>query len=234
MSEAPLLYKLQTIDLDIEETSQALQDVESQLGESEELIAARSRVAILKDRRHQLESALKEAEWDIDKTQAQIKPLEEKLYGGTVKVPKELSSLEKEIGLLRGNKTKAEDRALEIMSEMEDLQDEIDQASAALASVEATWKVQQEELQGEKKRLSIHLEQAEREKQALVGTISQAALQTYEGLRRTRRGRAVALVERNTCQGCRVALPMQEVIRARTNQELSFCSSCGRIILVAR
>ena len=234
MSEEPLLYKLQTTDLDIEETTQALQNVESQLGESEELVAARTRVNDLKDRLHRLEASLKEAEWDIDKVQTKMKPLEEKLYGGTVKNPKELSSLEKEVGFLRESKRKAEDRALEIMTDLEDLQGEIAEASAAFAAVETAWKARQEELQGERKRLSDHLGLAERTRQSLVGQISQESLQTYEGLRRMRKGRAVAPVEQNTCQGCWVTLPMQEVTRARTSPSLSFCSSCGRILLVSR
>ena len=52
----------------------------------------------------------------------------------------------------------------------------------------------------------------------------------YDGLRRTRGGLAVAEVAQRTCQGCRISLPVNEEIRARTSPDLVFCQSCGRIL----
>jgi len=57
-------------------------------------------------------------------------------------------------------------------------------------------------------------------------------LSLYETLRREKRGRAVSRIERATCLGCRIALPMGVVQHVRAGRELVFCPSCGRVLYV--
>ncbi|MCK4696871.1 MAG: hypothetical protein KAT53_01045, partial [Dehalococcoidia bacterium] len=67
----------------------------------------------------------------------------------------------------------------------------------------------------------------------LAGKLDASSLELYQALRRKRHGRAVAKVEQGMCQGCRIALPMSELQRARLGQELVQCSSCERILYVS-
>jgi predicted nucleic acid-binding Zn-ribbon protein len=57
------------------------------------------------------------------------------------------------------------------------------------------------------------------------------SLQLYENLRLKRQGRAVARVERGTCQGCRIGLPTHLVQRVRTGAMLVQCPTCERILV---
>ncbi|MCL5265433.1 MAG: C4-type zinc ribbon domain-containing protein [Chloroflexi bacterium] len=234
MSEAQLLYKLQTIDLDVEETTRLLQEIESKLGETEELLAARARLNDIVEEQRRTKSALHEAESEIEDLTAKLKPLESKLYGGAVKNPKELSALEKDVDMYKKKNSSIEDRVLELMSRLEELEATVKTTRAETEAVETEWRHTQGELTAERDRLMDSIDDLSRERALLAADIPQATIQIYEGLRKTRRGRAVATVERNTCQGCRVALPMTEVQRARTSRQLAFCSSCGRIIWVSR
>jgi predicted nucleic acid-binding Zn-ribbon protein len=56
-------------------------------------------------------------------------------------------------------------------------------------------------------------------------------LSLYEGLRSTRQGRGVALMERGACQGCRITLPTHLVQRLRAGGQLVQCPSCERILV---
>jgi len=60
--------------------------------------------------------------------------------------------------------------------------------------------------------------------------VAPATLRTYDHLRRTRGGLAVAEVRQRTCQGCRISLTISEEQRARHGDTLVICQSCGRIL----
>ncbi len=85
-------------------------------------------------------------------------------------------------------------------------------------------------LSAERDELQTAIAERERERGALREESDAQSLRIYEGLRRTRGGMAVAEVAQLTCQGCRVSLPVNEEIRARTSEELVLCQSCGRIL----
>ena len=56
------------------------------------------------------------------------------------------------------------------------------------------------------------------------------AMVTYRALLERREGRAVALVERGVCEGCRLTLPTGELSRVRSEEGIHQCSSCSRIL----
>ncbi|MBI4317947.1 MAG: hypothetical protein HY675_05610 [Chloroflexi bacterium] len=234
MAEAQLLYKLQTLDLEIEDTARSLEETEAQLGETEELTKARARVVQLEGDVRSREKDLRSSEWQVDDLVSKIKPLEIKLYGGTVKNPKELDGLQKEVEHLKRNKDAAEYKAIELMEELDELRHSLQRVRHEKDDVEDSWQQEQRRLQDQKDGLLARLEELNRARQALAAGISGESLHTYDDLRRTKRGRAVAKVEQNTCQGCRVSLPSLEAQRARTSAQLSFCGHCGRILWVAR
>ncbi len=234
MSEAQVLYKLQTIDLSIEENERLYQEIESKLGETEELIDARKRLRDVETRLSQTQKALHDAEDEIEDLSAKIQPMEAKLYGGTVKNPKELSALQQEVEAYKHKKSGIEDNVLEFMTEIEELQAKVNDVRADTMAVEEQWQSDQEALRKEREVIEAQLTDLRAEREAVAATITPASIHIYEGLRRTKKGKAVAKVEQNTCQGCRVSLPMNEVQRARASKQLAFCSTCGRIIWVTR
>ncbi len=234
MSEAPLLYKLQVTDLEIEDVTRSLADVEAQIGETDQLKAARARVGDLNERIHALEKSLRGAEWDVEDISSKLKPLDTKLYSGSVRNPKDLDNLRKEVEHLKRSKDGAESKALELMEELDELQRTMQRSRLELDAIQTEWEGQQRRLQDERDAILARLQQLNEARGSIVATVNPASLHSYDDLRRTRRGRAVAKVEQNTCQGCRVSIPMHEVQRARNNPELSFCSHCGRILWVGR
>ena len=58
-----------------------------------------------------------------------------------------------------------------------------------------------------------------------------SALGLYAALRQAKQGRAVAKVERGSCQGCRIGLPTHMVQKVRAQESLVQCPSCERILV---
>ena len=64
----------------------------------------------------------------------------------------------------------------------------------------------------------------------MAAQVEPPLLQRYETLRQAKGGRAVAKVERDLCQGCRMSLPTQLRQRVRSGRQAVNCSSCGRML----
>ena len=228
--QAQRLYELQVVDLETDDRTRRLEQVEAALGESEALIASRAALQEVVDHLHGQAAVMRDLEWKSDDLESKIKEFEGKLYGGTVKSSKELGNIQREVDMLKAAKRKDEDQELDIMSDIEASQERRREREQELAAVEAQWRQDQSALQNEREELLKRIEECRRSREAIAATIEQRHLVVYEKLRADRKGRAVARVEQNVCQGCRITLPTTEVQRARTSAELVFCSSCGRIL----
>ncbi len=234
MSVAPRLMELQALDLEIEAKENRLAEIEAALGESAALLEARSRLHTARAQLHDQEAQQLDLEMQVGSLSEKIKDNEKKLYGGSVKSTRELSALEIDTKSLRNRRSDLEDRELELMEALDTSRAMAKELEAAYNQTEQAWQQEQARLREEQALLQEQVAGLRSAREKMAATITPSVLSTYDRLRRTRRGRAVALVERSTCQGCRIALPTQEVQKARLSPSLVFCSSCGRILCVTR
>jgi predicted nucleic acid-binding Zn-ribbon protein len=233
MTIAADLYALQEIDSAIEATMTSLAAVEEQLGESEELIAGRQAV---EERQHAIEDLSKQErdlEWQVDDVRSHLSDVEGKLYGGSVRNPKELAGVQEEANILKGQMRRREDELLELMVRVEETQAALREAEESLSEVEARWRQEQQELAGEKERLEGEIAGLEDRRGRQAGQIEARALALYENLRERRQGTAVVKVERGMCGGCRISLPMTILQKARSGLDVVQCVSCERILYVS-
>lgn len=229
MHRARLLFDLQGIDLQIDAATEALAQAEAQLGESQAILAAHQALEERRHHRAQLESQLRALEWQADDLSAKIAIEEAKLYGGSVRSPKELASLQEEVNHLKRRRRDVEDRALDLMTQLEELKETIAQEAAALAADEAAWEADQSRLKGDRERLLGLLQTLEQERRSQVAQIALADLEVYQRIRELRGGRGAVRIEQGRCSGCRIGLSMADLQRAR-GHDLVRCSSCGRIL----
>ena len=233
MSNGRQLYELQELDLEIEEKRKALSIVEGRLGTSEQLVEARAALERARERLATMERDQRSGEWEVDDLRTRAATLEEKLYGGSVKNPKELAGIQEQVDHLKKQRKSREDRVLDIMSEVEAAQSEVDTKSSAVERIEAEWRDEQDALSKERVELTRALAALEQRRGKDASRIDPAVIELYQSLRERRQGRAVAKVEQGMCQGCRIVLPMNELQRARTGQEIVQCSSCERILYLS-
>jgi predicted nucleic acid-binding Zn-ribbon protein len=172
-------------------------------------------------------------DWEAEEVRGKAAAIENKLYGGSVRNPKELEDYQADLTSLRGRLSRREDALLEAMLELDDAEAGLKQAEAALAEVEESWKAQQASLQEARAKLEGEIEGLEAKRARQVDGMDAAAVSLYDVLREHRQGTAVAVVERGLCQGCRISLPMSVVQKARAGVGLVQCVSCERILLVS-
>lgn len=227
------LYELQEVDLEIEAKGEALARVESQLGEREALDEARAALSRERERLAELERTQRLGEGEMEDLRAKTALLEGKLYSGSVRNPKELTSLQEQVEHLKKRRRGQEDHLLDIMTEVEAVQHSVNSKSRELERMEENWRQEQTSLSREQAELRAALVTLEQRRKELIVRIDSVSLELYQALRVKRQGRAVAKVERGMCQGCRIVLPMTELQRARMGEEIVQCSSCERILYVS-
>ena len=230
MTKAADLYALQDIDLLIQAREATVADAEARLGETEELLVAREAAAEAKRVLQELQKRQHEAEFEVDEVRRKIEPFEKKLYSGSVGNPKELVGLQQDVESLRSRQRALEDRVLEAMAAVEEAERTLASDQGALREAEAAWSAEQERLRQGQRLAEQELVEL-RERRRRQGALFDApTLRLYEALRAAHGGRAMAKVERGTCQGCRISLPMNLLQKARAGNSLLQCSSCERIL----
>jgi len=222
---------LQELDLDIESRQQALEQAVSQLGESQEVARVQNELSLKRHHLEELKHQHHSAEWEIDDLTSKINTLEQKLYDGSIKNPKELASLQHEIDGLKVKRDQLEDRALEVIDQVEVAEAGVAAIGSELKKMETEWQRQQQHLTADIERLKNILADLEHKRQLMLDRIDPKMLDLYQGLRKGK-GTAVAKVDQGTCRGCRISLPAIELQQARSGS-LVKCSSCGRILFLA-
>ena len=232
MTTASELFALQRTDLAFDSIVARLAGVEDQLGETEELTVARERLDQCQEEVREIQARKKEMDYQAEAARVKAAEIESKLYGGTVKNPKELEDFQADLTSLRGQLGKREDALLEAMLELEEGEAVLKEAEEALAKIETSWKAEQATLRETQATLKQEIAELEAKRLDQLEGMDQVALSLYGLLRERRQGTAVAVVERGLCQGCRISLPMSILQQARAGVGLVQCVSCERILLV--
>ena len=230
MSQPFKLYRLQKIDLLIDQARTRFGEIEKILSNNEPVLQATSRV-------EQAETALKEARKDLKREEDQVREqqikielTESALYGGRVHNPKELQDLENEAAALKRFLTVLEDRQLEKMLAVEEAEVSLGAASTRLTNIQSQVASQNSVLVSENDHLLEDLKRLENERSTITSTIDVADLNIYEQLRLQRRGVAVSEVTDNTCSACGSTLTPGQVQASHSPSQIIRCTFCGRIL----
>ena len=225
------LYQLQEVDLELESNEQALNQIAGQLGESQAVSRAQDKLKLEHQHLEELKREQHSAEWEIDDLITKLTTAEKKLYGGSIKNPKELTNLQHEIDGLKTKRDRLEDKALELMDKVELTETSVASLSSQLKRLEDEWQCQQQQLSSRLEQLKTILSDLEHKRQSLLANTDPQAIEFYHQLK-NQKGTAVAKVEQGICHGCRISLPTTELQQARSGN-LVQCSSCGRILFLA-
>jgi predicted nucleic acid-binding Zn-ribbon protein len=213
MSIARQLYQLQELDLEIESNQKTLYRLESQLGDDRTLVEVRNKLSSEQQRLDELKHRQHSAELEIDDLVHKITAAEEQLYSGRIKNPKELTGLQHEVDLLKSKRDQLENKALQVMDEVESTEANIAARNNELSGLEAKWHRQQKQLSVEIEVLKIKLAELEQKRQLCSTEIEPQAVAVYDKLRK-QKGQAVVRVEQGICRGCRISLPSSELQQA--------------------
>ena len=97
MTSAADLFTLQDIDLRRDSRRALIADIDLRLGETHAVIAAREAVATATAIRQSRQQEQRQIETQLEDLDAKTRPLEAKLYDGSVRNPKELADMQHEV-----------------------------------------------------------------------------------------------------------------------------------------
>ena len=232
MTTTKQLYLLQELDLALDRLQEDKAGAEEELSSGLSIERVETAFQEENERLVQVQSQHKLQQLETETLRERSTRLEAQLYGGEVTNPRDLESLEQEVNQVRGSLEQQDAELLELSVQSEESQNRRDSLEKELSDDRAAWEIRQAELQVHVERWNSEVETVSTQRKDLADTLDPSTVQHYEGLRRAKRGLAVAKVERGLCQACRMALPTQQQQRVRIGRQTVLCSSCGRILIL--
>ncbi|HEY7347715.1 MAG TPA: C4-type zinc ribbon domain-containing protein [Ktedonobacterales bacterium] len=229
-TQAAFLYQLQQLDGEIERVAAESQAINVALQDDSALRQAQQELESAQHSLRQRQQAQRAAEQELADLAARIKGHNDRLYSGAVTNPRELGSLQQEVQHLRELHNTQEDRVLEAMAAAEDAQALAESRRARHEAAEKTRQQEQTALGERQRQVEAKLAELRQRRQSLAESGDPSLIRRYEQIRRTRGGKAVAIAEGGTCQGCRVVLTASDMQHLRSSADITTCGNCGRIL----
>ncbi len=229
-SQASMLYRLQTTDLDLARHRTRLKEIDNLLNNDATIAQATEQLAAAEKALKPWQTRARDLELETKSVVEKIQSTDADLYTGRVTSPKALQELQSEIESLKRHQSQLEDNQLEVMLQVEDLQGQMTAAQQKLADARAALASQQIDLLGEQKRLQAEVAKIQPQRDHSASGIEPTAVATYEKLRQRFRGQAVAVLHGEGCSMCGVDQTSMRVQQIRSGKTVVLCESCGRIL----
>ncbi len=230
MSEALNLYRLQELDIHLDQINARLQEIEKALSDDRRVRKARKILEKAEEDAQKITTSLHQIEDQVEDQRLKRKTTQASLFSGKIKNPKDLQDLQMDSEALKRYIIQLEDKQLETMIASEAADLALEQARKGLKQAVGTAAEENASMLGEKTKLEEDSERFLREKEAVLGAIPQVHLALYEQLRKSKRGTAVASITDGGCSICGQAFTPADLQSARSSNSLMFCPSCGRIL----
>ncbi|MCB0046526.1 MAG: hypothetical protein KDD92_13970 [Caldilineaceae bacterium] len=229
MATVSELYELQQTDTMWEQVRRRLITIRKNLGESEEVSAARSQTDAVEKALHEWQGRQIDAELESKTLKERIADTEKRLMSGKITNPKELESLQASLDALRRQRVGVEDKAVEALLQVEETTKSLDAAEQRYTELNDAWRNSQQELTAAEEKMKRNYVILKRRREAAEAAMDKESLREYEQLRKRKGGVAVTKVENGNCGACHVSLPTG-TISALHGRDRVYCPSCGRLL----
>ena len=158
---------------------------------------------------------------------------QQRLDAGQVSNPRELESLQHEIGSLGRRRADLEDGILEIMERREAVQSRLDGLRTERDRLAASRVELEQRLSTTMGEIDAEAIDTTTRRAAAVADVPDDLLALYEKIRASSGGVGAAPLLRGQCQGCRLTLPGSELaaLRAAPPDDVLRCDECRRILV---
>jgi predicted nucleic acid-binding Zn-ribbon protein len=224
-----LLWKLQTVEQQIDEAQKEKESYPSALEELQEMLRAQEEKREEEKRRiEEFEKERLKKEGELEQENERIKRSQLKLL--EIKTNKEYQALLQEIEGGKERNGQREEEIIKLLEEIDQLKsnytDTVEKTQKErLAIEEETSKIKDKMAKVEQDLL--HLYQS---KEEILLILDSALLKRYNTLKEKKNGIAIVLVKNEGCQGCFVNIPPQMYNEVQKNKEIILCPNCHRIL----
>jgi predicted nucleic acid-binding Zn-ribbon protein len=224
------LLELQRIDDRIADIRRQVAQTQARLAGSSDLDTARRLLATREEELRDADEAVEVTDRRAAELRARARNLEKQLFGGKVRNPQELLTLDREFAEVRGRLSAEEDEELERMESQEAARTEVAQARGEVEAIEGRRAAEAgpdtDRLAALAERLTDSLAECE-----LVRARRPAAeLALYDRLAVRLHPAVVRLGPGDVCLGCRIAVSPREARAVLVGDAIIQCPNCDRVL----
>jgi len=230
MNPAFQLSRLQKIDTELDHINQRQQEIIRLIQDESLVEEVQHRLDGITTELNSVAGILRKLEEKNSQLQLKLQEDEHALYGGKVRLPRELQDLQNDIASLKKQISALDDEQFKTMIQVEDLEKKRAEIEVELTKVQSVFATRVAGLKGENSSLEKKKENLQTERLAAIQNVDSISLEKYDSLRKSKRGLAVALVTDQACSACGATLTPADWQAARSPQRLVICTSCGRIL----
>ncbi len=224
------LLHFQDIDQELQRLNQRLAEIGAILQDTSALTQVQQNAEEAIQAAQAARKAQKDVEFELQKTQAELKQTEQRLYSGNITNPRQLEDLQAKSQSLRKWVAKLEDDLLEVMVAREEA-DEVDtKISTQLKHLTAKRATLEQNLAAERSVLQSRGQTLLEEAENVKTHIPQAIIDSYHYLSNRTGGIPVARLNGDICSMCGVEVlkPTQRKVK---NGEEAYCDGCRRLLV---
>lgn len=223
------LYKIQQIDLELDELAAGSGDLPSEIESLEQKLAEiDSAIAASDTALVELRGSRSEGKIELEELRGRSHELNERLrsvrnnkeYDATTN---DIASAEQRLGDLTSTMSALDSKEADLLKEKDTLEKQRNEVSDLHSDKKET-------LESIQSANADELEQLESMRKETVSDIPDDLLEEYTTIRQ-RYEEAVVGTRKGACAGCYRAITPQTLVELRRNEELFHCEHCGRIIV---
>lgn len=224
------LYQLQKLDTILDSKRLRLVEIDSIITNEKSVIEAQTAFNLAATHLTIAKKELTEIEDQIKTRSLKIEQSESSLYSGTIKNPKELQDIQKEIVSLKGIIASLEEKELEKLVQIDELEQVLQTTERLFSTRKKEVLERNKSLISEQGNCEMEITRLEVESRAVRDQVSSEHIDRYLELRKKKKGIAISKVEDGSCSICGAPLTPAECQAAKSSSVISFCDSCGRIL----
>ena len=233
MDSIQSMYELQKIDSKLDKLQNNILKINKELSDSSNLENAQNKIQQANSKLSELEKFKRKSENKLSDINIKSIDTEKQLYSGSISNPKELEALENSQIFLNQEKTEEENKLLQIMLYLDEFNQKLEENTQKLDQITNQMKIKKEKFSAIKSDTEIEISKLISKRIQIKNQIPKNQLSKYQMLRETKNGLAIVKVEKNTCQGCRIALTTAELQKIIQLKDLIQCKMCNRILYVS-
>jgi predicted nucleic acid-binding Zn-ribbon protein len=184
----------------------------------------------LHDQRTEAAKAADRLQLKISEAEAEIGKMKDQM--NVTKHQKEYDKLKTSILSHEADIQKWEDEALEAFSSVDELEEEAQKAAEQIEEARAELERIQESVAEEQKAFDTRIEELEEELADVRDSVKPSVLSAYKRLAGSRLKQPLATVRNRVCEGCFTQLTKQTEVLLRRDDEIVYCNSCGRMLVI--
>ena len=177
---------------------------------------------------------LNTTELELRGTQDRAQEVNRQLYADGNLSPRELDHLRRDAEYLKRQIGGIEERAIELMTQQEELSAAVAEGADTLAAFKVTWAAERATDMARFRELRTTLQALKERRETLREAIAPQTLALYDDLWRNKQGAPLTTMIAGHCQTCHVAISRD---KARTvesyESRVVTCDGCGRILIIS-